>query len=255
MVAAAVASLLGLWGVACAGPRPSTASRSTTPTSVACATDKSAAVVVVHGAAHDVVRIATAVPAACATLVDVGLALDGAVPIRIHDDVDGFVKATGQVTDTVRAWSTADGVHLLTLASWHADDDEAVRRRLAHELCHVALLRRTRAGRPPPRAIAEGLCSVVAGQHDERLPLEEVRRRLADGERVDFVADSVFSYGVAHHVVAGLWRCRGGAALLAAVDAMAAGVDVVTALGAPPLSFLDGCPGSAASPEALQSPL
>lgn len=188
-------------------------------------------------------------------LVDAGLALQGQVPIRVHEDVDSFVAASGQLTETLRAWSTIDGVDLLTLESWHDDGDDPVRRRLAHELCHVALFRRTRAGRPPPRTIAEGLCSVVADQHDERLSLDEVRHRVAAGERVDFATNSVFAYGVAHHVVAGFLRCRDDDALVAAIDAMASGVDVVTALGAAPLAFLDDvCPGSAEAPEALHSP-
>lgn len=212
------------------------------------------ATVAVEGKGKDVARIVDALPAACARLDAAGLIPVGDVPLRIHDDVDAFVAATGQLVETLRAWSTVDGVDLLTPASWHRSDDVAQQRRVAHELCHVALFRRTRAGRPPPRALAEGICSVAAGQADERLPLEEVRRRAAAGEAIDFVDDSAFAYGVAHHVVEGIWRCRGPAGLLSAVDAMAGSVEVVVALGAPPLAFLDGCPESGAPPEALHSP-
>jgi hypothetical protein len=249
LLGAALTLLVG----SCAGPRPARASSSSATTFTAlCADDVDVAV---RGVSDDVERVAAAVPDACARLTRAGLTLAGAVPIHIHDDVDRFVAATGQLGDTVRAWSTIDGVHLLTLASWYAADDETLQRRLAHELCHVALFRRTRAGRPPPRAIAEGLCSVVATQDDERLPRDDVRRRTAAGERPDFDADSVFAYGVAHHVVAGIGRCRGRAFLLEAIDAMATGVDVTAALGAPPLAFLeDACPGGASSPEALHSP-
>jgi hypothetical protein len=238
------------WLVDCAPARPVTAAappRATVPC------DRST--VVVAGAAPDVERVAAALPTACRLLVEAGLGVDAPVAMRVHGEVDGFVAATGQIGDTLRAWATIDGVELLTLASWHDDSNGGIRRRLAHELCHVALFRRTRAGRPPPRIIAEGLCSVVAGQGDERLPREAVRGRLARGERIDFGTDSVLAYGVAHHVVDGVRRCRGAAALLGAIDAMADGIDVTAALGAPPLAFLDDdCPWSATSPEALHSP-
>lgn len=238
------------WLVGCAPARPV---NSAAPPRATVPCDR--AVVVVAGAAPDVDRVAVALPAACRLLVDAGLGVDAPLAVRVHEDVDGFVAATGQVGDTLRAWATLDGVELLTLASWHDDSDDGVRRRLAHELCHVALLRRTRAGRPPPRTFAEGLCSVVAGQGDQRLPREAVRDRIARGERIDFSADSVLAYGVAHHVVDGVRRCHGATALLGAIDAMADGVDVTTALGAPPLAFLDDdCPGSATSAEALHSP-
>jgi hypothetical protein len=212
------------------------------------------ATVTLTGPADDVARVRRVLPSSCALLVGAGLVPVGAIPLRIHTDVDGFVAATGRVTDTLRAWSTVAGIDLLTLASWHRQDDEAVRRRVAHEVCHVALFRRTQGGRAPPRALAEGLCSVVAGQEDERLPLDEVRARARAGEPLDFDGDSAFAYGVAHHVVDGIWRCRGPGALLAAVDAIATGVEVAAALGAPPLAFLDGCPGSGPPAEALHSP-
>jgi hypothetical protein len=211
------------------------------------------ATIAVRGPQDDVARVVGALPAACARLYGAGLAPTGAVPLRIHEDVDGFVDATGQLVDTLRAWSTIDGVDVLTPASWHRRDDEALRRRMAHELCHVALFQRTRAGRPPPRALAEGICSVAAGQTDERLPLDDVRRRTAAGETIDFVDDSAFAYGVAHHVAEGIWRCRGPEGLLAAVDSMSGGVDISVALGAPPFAFLDGCPGSDQPMEALES--
>ena len=215
--------------------------------------DCGGATVAVIGPQGDVERIVDALPAACARVQGAGLRPAGAVPLRVHHDVDGFVAATGQLVDTLRAWSTIDGIDVLTLASWHRRDDEALRRRLAHELCHVALFQRTRAGRPPPRALAEGICSVAAGQADERLSRDEVGRRIAAGETIDFVDDSAFAYGVAHHVVEGIWRCRGQAGLLRAVDEMSSGVDIGLALGAKPLAFLDGCPGSDQPVEALES--
>jgi hypothetical protein len=172
-----------------------------------------------------------------------------ATSVRVHDDVDSFVAATGQVVETLRAWSSIDGVELLTPESWYARDKAAIERRVAHELCHVAIFQRSRS-RPPPRALAEGICSVVAGQDNERLSLNEVKRGVANDAPLDFMSDSRFAYGVAHHVIAGLVRCRGLIAVRAAIDAIADGAEVDAALGAPPLSFLDGCP----EPQALTMP-
>lgn len=214
----------------------------------------------VQGAgATDVNAVARAIPAACATMAARGLALQAAPDVVVHESVDSFVDATGQTVDTLRAWSTPAAVHLLTLASWRRIDDDAVVRRLTHELCHVALFQRLGEGaRRVPRSLGEGLCSVVAGQGPERMPVDEVQRRLANGDVVDFVGDSPLAYGVAHHVVAGIAACRGDAAVLVLVDAVAAGATVADALGAPPLTFLDGCgaddeaPGTS-GPEGVES--
>jgi hypothetical protein len=181
-------------------------------------------------------------PGSCRRLEAGGLSLTQTTPLRIHASVDTFVAATGQVVETLRAWSTSDSIDLLTPESWQSQSAEAIERRVAHELCHVALFQRTKEGRPPPRALAEGFCSVVAGQQDERLPLDDVLREAGNDSPIDFSSDTAFAYGVSHHVVASFVRCRGSAAFLMAIDRIAAGVDVTTALGAPPRAFLSGCP-------------
>jgi hypothetical protein len=195
---------------------------------------------------HDVAVIATLLPIACDGLLRWHLQPRRPVHVTIHDTVDSFVAATGQSTDTLRAWTTWDHVHLLTLSSWQDQRRSAVMRRLTHEMCHLGLLhrlgdeRRAREARIP-RAVGEGVCSVVADQASERMGIDEVTASLADGRSMDFVDDSPFAYAVAHHVMAAIARCRGDETLLQLFDDVAAGATVADALGRAPLAFLAGC--------------
>ncbi len=165
----------------------------------------------------------------------------------VHDDVAGFVRATGRTTPSLRAWTTWQTVHLMPRATWQRGDEEAVVARLAHELCHAALVQRRddfadALAHRGPRFVGEGVCSVVAEQGRERMPLATVRARIDDGARVDFDDDPTFSYALAHHVFASFVACRGNAALLDVVDRSAAGERVQALLGDDPTTWLDGCP-------------
>jgi hypothetical protein len=195
-------------------------------------------------ARDDVTVLRSAFPRAAARIVAAGLRWRLPLRIVVHDDVDGFVKATGQTTPTLRAWTTWDTVHLLPRDTWRSADVDATASRLAHELCHAALLQRAddvaaARARPVPRFVAEGLCSVAAQQEHARLSLAALRAAIADGARVDFEGAPAFSYAYAHHVFAAVVACRGPAALVAAWDAAVAGARVEELLGAPPRRWLD----------------
>ncbi|MBM4282430.1 MAG: hypothetical protein FJ137_17310 [Deltaproteobacteria bacterium] len=198
----------------------------------------------------DVAAITRALPAAAARLARAGLRWHTPIEIVLHDDVASFVRATGRTTSTLRAWTTWRTVHLLPRWTWASASEPATVARVAHELCHAALHQRhpdetAALARRAPRFVTEGVCSVLADQGAERMPIASVRARLHEqpDERVDFDADPVFAYGYAHHVFAALAACRGPAALLAAVDDTAEGGRVEAALGAPPADWLRaGCP-------------
>lgn len=163
--------------------------------------------------------------------------------IIVHDDVHAFVMATGQTTPSLRAWSTYDTVHLLPPETW--TDPTSTTPRLAHELCHLALWQRVGRERAKniPRFVGEGVCSVVAGQGEQRMPVDQVRAAASDDDAraIDFDDDAAFSYGYAHAVFQAFVDCGGD--VLAVVDATAAGARVDVALGQAPRAFLEGhCP-------------
>jgi hypothetical protein len=199
--------------------------------------------------ARDAAAIVRALPAAAKRLGAHGLALPATTAplhVVVHDDVAGFVRATGQTTATLRAWTTWDTVHLLPRDTWQRSDDDAVVARLTHEACHAALAQRhqdvddARSHRPP-RFVSEGVCSVVAEQAESRLGPDEVVARLEGGARVDFDENPTFSYAFAHHVFARLARCRGDEALFDVVDRTSAGERVEAVLGAAPSAWLQRC--------------
>jgi hypothetical protein len=195
---------------------------------------------------HDVAIVATLMPGACAPLSRWGLGWQRPASLTVHHSVDSFVAATDQTTDSLRAWTGWDQVHLLTLSSWADQRRDAVARRLTHEACHIGLLQRfvdedhARAAHLP-RALTEGICSVVADQGGERLDKAAVQEDLAAGRPMDFVDDSPFAYAVAHHVMAGIAACRGDAALLRLFDDVAGGAPLARALGRAPQAFLTSC--------------
>ena len=173
-------------------------------------------------AVADIDDVAAAVPAARACLTAWHLSLQHDVVITIHGSVHSFIQNTGQIVPTLRAWSSWRDVHLLTTDTWRAQDDDDIKRRLTHELCHLGLQHRIGRARGLPRLLSEGVCSVVADQGADRLDVDAAAAALDQGRVIDFDDDSVFAYAVAHHVVAGLARCHGDAAVLALVDAVAA---------------------------------
>ncbi len=189
--------------------------------------------------------VVAALPQALAHLEAFQLALRVPSTITVHDDVHAFVTATGRTTPTLRAWSTFDAIHLLPRDTWNDPSSSSTERRLAHELCHLALWQRSGVDRARaiPRFVTEGACSVVADQGSQRLPIEATRAREHEAGALDFDDDSAFSYAYAHHVFAAVARCRGPAGVVAVVDATAAGATVEQALGAPPRQLLhdDGC--------------
>lgn len=202
----------------------------------------------VRGGGDDPEALVRAAPAATARLAAHGLRWRVPIDVVVHPDVRAFVRATGQTTPTLRAWTTWSTVHLLPRATWRSADDDAVVARLAHELCHAALAQRRAtvddaAAHRAPRFVTEGICSVVAGQARERAPVEHVRAGLASGARVDFYDEATFSYALAHHVFAAIDRCASdnGAALLSIYDRTSDGAGVVEVIG-PPAAWLDGCP-------------
>lgn len=201
--------------------------------------------VVVVGAGSFVVD---ALPAATARLAAFGLRLAVPSTIVIDDDVSSFVAATGQTTPTRRAWSTWNTVHLLPPSTWADNTPAAADKRIAHELCHLALWQAlgTKAQAEAahlPRFVVEGVCSVVADQGSSRLPKDQVLALLQTGRRLDFDDDSAFAYGLAHHVFAALLACRGPRELQRIVDVVAAGAAVQEALGSSPSRWLEeGCP-------------
>lgn len=222
------------------GPRPVVAVCGDVAVSIA-GDDDSARTV-----AHDVAVVATLMPAACTALSRWGLGWRRPARVTVHHSVDSFVEATGQTTDSLRAWTGWDHMHLLTLSSWADQGRDAVARRLTHEACHIGLLQRfgdeDQARQAHlPRALTEGFCSVVADQGGERLDKAAVQEALAAGRPMDFVDDSPFAYAVAHHVVAAIAACRGDAALLGLFDDVAAGATVAGALGRAPQGFLTSC--------------
>jgi hypothetical protein len=193
----------------------------------------------------DVVAVASVLPMAAARLAVFGLVWRVPIHVLVHDGVRGFVRATGQTTPSLRAWTTWDAIHLMPRSTWNDADEHATLARVTHELCHASLFHRRREERDArahhaPRFVTEGVCSVVANQGSDRLPLADVLRRR--DEDVDFEADAVFAYGYAHHVFARVAACRGPTALAAVVDATADGVAVEIALGADPERWLHGCP-------------
>ncbi len=212
----------------------------------------------IRGEVDEVGAVARVATRACARVAAAGL-VAGDVDVVIHDDAFAFAAATGEDTDTLRAWSRYGRIHLMTRASWQRRDDVAVARRLTHELCHVALWRRcgseaaARAAKMP-RAWVEGVCSVVADQGADRVDKASVVAELGDGRVVDFEGDSTFAYAVAHHVVEGVVACRGAAAVNDIVDALVAGHDVSAVVGGDALTFLAGCPAPPGDQERASSP-
>ncbi len=202
----------------------------------------------------DATAVTASVAPALLRLQAYGLVIRGPVTILIHDDVAGFVRATGQTRASLRAWTTWGVVHLLPRSTWNDASGEATTARVAHELCHVALFHRHRdeadaRAHRAPFFVTEGICSVVAAQENHRLPLAAVQAR-AD-EAIDFEGGPSFAYAYAHHVVASVERCRGPAALIALYDRTSAGEDVQSVLGSHPARWLDGCvesPTNAAPP-------
>jgi len=191
------------------------------------------------------------VPQACDRVSRRGLQISAEVDVVVHASADAFVAETGQLHETVRAWSRYNRVDLLTLASWQRRDGDDVVARLAHELCHQAIWQRcgsedaARAAKMP-RAWVEGLCSVVAGQGAERMPKDAVVADVASGRAVDFDDDSTFAYAVAHHVVDGVIACRGDGVVDDIVGALVVGDAVDAVVGGDALSFLTGCPAPTA---------
>jgi hypothetical protein len=195
--------------------------------------------VVVVGAAGFVIA---ALPAASARLQAFDLQLKQETAIVVDVDVYAFVRATGQTNPALRAWSTDKTVHLLPPSTWRDSSPLAAEKKLAHELCHVALWQAHPQARIP-RFVVEGLCSVVADQESSRQPRASVIELLREGREVDFDDDTAFSYGLAHHTFAAVFRCRGNAGLHEIVDVVAAGGTVEAALGKPPLQVLaEPCP-------------
>ena len=200
-------------------------------------------------AVADLDVVAAAIPAARARLLRWHLSWAHDVTLTLHGSVHGFIQATGQTVPTLRAWSTWRDVHLLTTDTWRAADNDEVRRRLTHELCHLAVWHRAGSAavaRSLPRLLTEGVCSVVADQGRERLDVDSVLTDLDDGRAVDFDDDSVFAYAVAHHVVAGLARCHGDDAVVALIDAVTArdpttAATLVDFLPAPPRELVGAC--------------
>lgn len=180
-------------------------------------------------------------PAALARLQTWGLAWRHPVVVEIHSEPSTFIRATGHTVPTLRAWSTWQRIDLLATDTWASATDVDVEERLTHELCHLGTWHRAAnevQARALPRFVSEGVCSVVASQEQLRLDAPAVLRNLDAGRTIDFTNDSPFAYAVAHHVVAGLVRCRGAGAVVAVIDAVYAGVDVVSALGSPPRALV-----------------
>jgi len=194
----------------------------------------------------DDARVALAVeralPDACAAIGARGLTPSTLSSLTIHADVDTFVSATGQTTDTLRAWTTPTAVHLLVGPVARDNEPDRIGRRVTHELCHVGLWarvgpERARAARVP-RALEEGVCSVVAGQHEERADRDWVVAEVAGGRTIDFVDDSSFAYAFAHHVTAMMEVC--GRDLVEAYERAVAGATPREVLGASPTTLLGG---------------
>ncbi|MDP2344690.1 MAG: hypothetical protein Q8O67_27320 [Deltaproteobacteria bacterium] len=195
----------------------------------------------------DGVFVFIALPAAHARLQEAALQLRETTTIIVHDDVYAFVKATGQTAPSLRAWSTFKTVHLLPPSTWSDPGPIAANKRLAHELCHVALWQAHGSEAEAvqarlPRFVVEGVCSVVADQGDARQPREEVLELARAGRTVNFDDDAAFSYGFAHHVFAAVLACRGWPGIKAVVDDVGT-AGVVGALGKSPLQWLEEpCP-------------
>jgi len=244
-----VVVVAGLAGCSTATTTPTTATTTRAPLVVATCGDTTVSIgadTSTSSVAHDVAVTATLMPEACAALTRWGLGWRRPARLTVHHSVDSFVDATGQTTDSLRAWTSWDQLHLLTLSSWTDQGRPAVVRRLTHEACHIGLLQRfvdeDQARKAHlPRALTEGICSVVADQGVDRLDKAAVQQALAGGRPMDFVDDSPFAYAVAHHVMAGIAACRGDAALLGLFDDVAAGATAAGALGRAPLAFLAGC--------------
>jgi hypothetical protein len=148
---------------------------------------------------------------ASALLAARGLVIQHTPRIVVHANAASFVEATGQSDGATRAWTTWRTVHLMPLETWSKHDDDGVRERIAHELCHVALYQRfgteERAKAASiPRFFEEGLCSVTAQQ--ERPDLVTIAY-VAPPMPFDvgmFRADPELAYAAAHHAIAFLDR-------------------------------------------------
>ncbi len=176
-------------------------------------------------------------PESCAVLSARGLLPATLRKIVIHDNAFTFVEATGQDADTLRAWAVPQEIHLIDDGNRFAD---SVGARLTHELCHVALWHRS-GGKKAPRALEEGICSVIA-QQASRMDVDDVIQGLDEGRVVDFENDSAFSYGYAHAVLKNLSSCLDTQAMLDVYDRAVAGAHINDALGARPADVVRyGC--------------
>ena len=175
---------------------------------------------------------------------EAGEAAESVGDVVVYGHVVSFVRATGQTSAGGRAWTTPTTIHLLRPALWDRHDDDDIRRRLVHERCHQRLWQRAAASSASlassvssvargPRAVEEGLCSVVARQGDLRGERAAVVDELEGGRVVDFNEDSAFAYAVAHHVVATLDGCLGRQGVLTAYDDLVAGADFGSRFGSP----------------------
>jgi hypothetical protein len=242
-----LAFLVGSTHAGCAGPGTGAKQSPTTTTVVWRPRDAPPVVVSASSRLeHDAATVRRALPAAAERLRARGLRWRLPVRVVVVDDVAAFVRATGQTTPSLRAWTAWDTVHLLPLQTWQRNDDDVVVGRLAHELCHAAVAQRRQSvadarAHHAPRFVVEGVCSVIAEQGEARWPVQAVQARLADGADVDFGDDSAFSYAFAHHVFAALARCEGDSALVNAVDQTSNGARVQEVLGEEPARWLVGC--------------
>jgi hypothetical protein len=151
--------------------------------------------------------------------------------IRVHNQVDTFVRSTGRAHSWLRAWSTWSSVHLLILP-----DDPPSRRstwlpRLTHELSHCALFQHfgtpDRARKAAlPFFLLEGSASVIAGQDSTRLALPRVAAAL-EGEKDPLPTLHTWAgrnhhvaYGAAHHALKTLVNTRGPMAIRTWLDAL-----------------------------------
>lgn len=140
-----------------------------------------------------------------------GLVIEHTPHIIVHADAMSFFAATKQTDTATRAWTTWSTVHLMPLSTWAKHDDEGVRQRVTHELCHVALYQRfgseqqAKAARIP-RFFEEGLCSVVAQQERPDLVTIAYVAPPMPFEMTHFLADPEVAYAAAHHAIAFLDR-------------------------------------------------
>jgi hypothetical protein len=132
-----------------------------------------------------------------------GLVMREPLKIVVHDDVDAFVRATGQTVPTLRAWAGRNRIDFLAPWMWMHTDVNA---RVTHEVCHAALYQQMTdaAARAIPRSVEEGLCSVLAGQANVRATWSSI---IDDAPIFDVFADDAFvssptvAYGAAHELM------------------------------------------------------